>query len=196
MDHNSGDVTALLTRWRRGDPEAESALLAVVQRELRKIALAYLSRERPGHSLQPTELVDEAYMRLIGRREFGWENRAHFYGIAAQVMRRVLVDHARKRRASKRDGLKGERVSISVVPDPQAADRVEVIALHEALTALARLDDRQADIVTMRYFGGLSVEEIAESRGISSATVKRELLTAKVWLRDHLAKHREKPSRR
>src|SRR5437773_1681156 len=180
----SDDVTALLARWRGGSAEAGDELMAKVQGELRRIAASYLRRERAGHTLQPTAVVNEAYIRLVPQRAVHWENRAHFYGIAARMMRRVLVDHARKRKAAKRDGLVEEAITISAVPAPAPGlDEVDVLALHDALSALAALDARQAEIVEMRYFAGLTVEEIADVLKISVATVKREWTTAKIWLR-------------
>lgn len=179
----SDDVTALLARWRGGSAEAGDALMAKVQGELRRIAASYLRRERGGHTLQPTAVVNEAYMRLVPQRSVQWENRAHFYGIAARMMRRVLVDHARKRRAAKRDGVTESPVTISGVAAPAGPDEVDVLMLHDALSALAQLDPRQSEIVEMRYFAGLTIEEIAEVLHISPATVKREWTTAKLWLR-------------
>jgi RNA polymerase sigma-70 factor (ECF subfamily) len=181
------DVTGLLARWRHGSPEAEEALLAKVYAELRRLAASYLRRERGGHTLQPTAVVNEAYLRLVPQRPVRWENRSHFFGIAARMMRRVLVDHARRRRAVKRDGLATGTVSISGVAEPAAkVDVVDVLDLHDALSALALLDPRQAEIVQQRYFAGLTVEEIAEVMKISPATVKREWMTARLWLRRRL----------
>jgi len=178
------DVTALLVRWRGGSAEAGDELMAKVQGELRRIAASYLRRERGGHTLQPTAVVNEAYLRLVPQRAVHWENRSHFFGIAARMMRRVLVDHARKRKAAKRDGLVEDPITISAVPAPAPGiDEVDVLALHEALSALAALDARQAEIVEMRYFAGLTVEEVANVMNISPATVKREWTTAKLWLR-------------
>jgi RNA polymerase sigma factor (TIGR02999 family) len=134
-------------------------------------------------------LINEAYLRLVGRRGIRWENRTHFYGIAAQVMRRILVDYARKRDRQKRGGGVAESVTLSGVVDRTAKEDLDVLSLHEALTDLAALDARQGHIVTLRYFGGLTVDEIAESQTISPATVKRELATAKLWLR-HRMQHR------
>ncbi len=177
------DVTRLLERWRGGSADAEAQLMERVQGELRRLAAAYLRRERPGGTLQPTAVVNEAYLRLLPQRNVSWENRSHFFGIAAKMMRRVLVDHARRKRAVKRDG-GGDPVSISGVAEPaREADVVDVLALHEALGALADLDPRQAEIVEMRYFAGLTVQEVAEVLEISPATVKREWATAKLWLR-------------
>jgi RNA polymerase sigma factor (TIGR02999 family) len=179
-------VTTLLGQWRAGSSQAGQRLVVAVQRELRQLAAAYLRRERPGHTLQPTALVNEAYIRLVGQRRVHWQNRTHFYGIAAQAMRRVLVDYARRRRAAKRDGMTSEPLTLSGMPDPRGAQDIEVLALHEALTDLAALDSRQAQIVELRYFGGLTIDEIAQAQTISQATVKRELATAKLWLRHHM----------
>ena len=183
----SDDITRLLREWRVGTPAAADELMERVQRELRQLAASYLRRERNGHSLQPTAIVNEAYLRLVPQRTVNWENRAHFFGIAAQMMRRVLVDHARRRRAAKRDGPGGEPISIGGVAAPSpGVDAVDVLTLHTALTELARLDPRQAEIVELRYFAGLNVDEIAEALGISESTVKREWATARVWLRRHM----------
>ena len=178
------DVTQLLAKWRKGSPEAEAELMERVQGELRRLAASYLRRERGGQTLQPTAVVNEAYMRLLPQRRVSWENRAHFFGIAAKMMRRVLVDHARRKRAVKRDAGPAEPVSMSGVASPaREADPVDVLALHDALSRLAELDKRQSEIVEMRFFAGLTVEEIAEVMDISEATVKREWSTAKLWLR-------------
>lgn len=158
--------------------------MAKVHRELRRLAVSYLRRERGGHTLQPTAVVNEAFIRLVPQRRVAWENRAHFFGIAARMMRRVLVDHARRRQAVKRDGLASGPVSIAGLPAPAPGlDRIDVLALHEALDGLAELDPRQAEIVEMKYFGGLTIEEIAEVLKTSESTVKREWTTAKMWLR-------------
>jgi RNA polymerase sigma factor (TIGR02999 family) len=181
------DVTRLLSLWRKGSSEAEAALMEVLGRELRKLAASYMRRERGSVTLQPTVVVNEAYMRLRPQRKIHWENRSHFLGIAARMMRRVLVDHARRRRARKRDGLAPGPVSISDVAAPRAGpDVVDVLDVHEALNAMAAIDARQAEVVEKRYFGGLTIDEIAESMDISPATVKRELTTAMPWLRRHL----------
>lgn len=177
------DVTLLLARWRDGSADAEAQLMERVHSELRRLAASYLRREPPGVTLQPTDVVNEAYLRLLPQRNVSWENRAHFFGIAARMMRRVLVDHARRKRAAKRDA-GGEPVTISGVAQPAGeADAVDVLALHDALSALADLDPRQAQIVEMRYFGGLTIEEVASVLDVSPATVKREWATAKLWLR-------------
>jgi RNA polymerase sigma factor (TIGR02999 family) len=180
------DVTALLVRWRKGSSEAEAQLMTLVQAELHKLAAGYLRRERPGHTLQPTAVVNEAYLRLMPQRGVQWENRAHFFGIAARMMRRVLVDHARRKNAAKRDGFVRDPVSLSQVPDPAGGQNVDVLSLHEALSDLAALDARQAGIVELRFFGGLTIEEVASAAGVSPSTVKRELTTATVWLRHRM----------
>ena len=180
---SGSDVTQLLKRWRKGSRDAENELMVRVQGELRRLAAGYLRHER-GRTLQPTAVVNEAFIRLLPQRGVSWENRAHFFGIAAKMMRRVLVDHARRKRAIKRDAGPADPVSISGVPSPaREADPVDVLALHTALDDLAALDRRQAEIVEMRFFAGLTVEEIAEVMEISTATVKREWATAKLWLR-------------
>jgi RNA polymerase sigma factor (TIGR02999 family) len=175
------DVTRLLARWRTAAPEAEAQLLAAVHRELRRIAAAYMRRERRDHSLQPTALVNEAYLRLTGQRDVAWEGRAHFFGIAARVMRQILVDHARRRRAAKRPG-RPAAVSASKIADPSTNRDVDVLALHEALEQLALLDPRQAEIVELRYFGGLTENEVAAMKNLSPATVRRDVATARFWL--------------
>jgi len=180
----SADVTTLLTRWRSGSPEAGEQLMARVHRELHRLAAVHLRRERRSHTLQPTAVVNEVYMRLLPQRAVSWESRAHFYGIAARMTRRVLVDYARRRKASKRDGPTTQLLTLSGIPEPaRDAGPVEVLDLHQALSALAALDPRQAEIVELRYFGGLTVEEVAEVLQISTATVKRDWTTGKLWLR-------------
>jgi len=180
------DVTELLAQWRKGSPEAEEQLMAVVHGELRKLAAAYLRRERSAHTLQPTAVVNEAYLRLVPQREVPWENRAHFFGIAAKMMRRILVDHARRKRAAKRDVDVHDSVSLSQVPDPAGGHDIDILALHEALSELAALDARQSEAVELRFFGGLTIDEVAAEMDISPATVKRELTTATAWLRHRM----------
>jgi RNA polymerase sigma-70 factor (ECF subfamily) len=180
------DVTTLLIRWRAGSAEAEQELMEAVQGELRKLAASYLRRERSGHTLQPTAIVNEAYLRLLPQRDVAWENRSHFFGIAARMMRRILVDHARRKQAFKRDGFIGEPLTLSNVADPAGGEDVDVLSLHEALSDLAALDARQAEVVEMRFFGGLTIDEIATAIDMSPATVKRELTTARVWLRHRM----------
>src|SRR6266850_6213014 len=183
---DADEVTVLLAKWRQGSEDAQERLMEVVQSELRRLAASYLRRERPGHTLQPTAVVNEAYLRLMPQRGVRWENRAHFFGIATKMMRRVLVDHARRKRAGKREGFSGDPVSVSQVADPNGGQDIDVLNLHQALDDLAVLDKRQADVVELRYFGGLKIEEIAEAIGVSQATVKRELTTATVWLKHRM----------
>ena len=179
-----GTVTRLLAGWRDGTTEADERLAAAVYAELRRLASAYMRRERPGQTLEPTALVHEAYLRLRSQRQLRWANRGHFYGIAARMMRRVLVDHARRRRALKRGD--AEHITASNVADPHGGGEAAVLAVHEALDGLAVLDRRQAEIVELRFFGGLTVEEIGETLDLSPSTVKRELATARLWLRHQL----------
>ncbi len=174
------DITALLKGWSGGDREALERLMPVVYAELRRLAAAHLRSERPDHTLQPTALVHEAYLRLQGQRSVEWANRGHFFGIAARIMRRILVDHARRRRALKRDAAALHLAAA----EPEAPDQApELIALDTALTSLEKLDPQQARVVELRFFGGMTVEETAEATGISTATVKREWRTARAWLR-------------
>jgi RNA polymerase sigma factor (TIGR02999 family) len=174
-----GDVTELLLASQSGSQDAMDRLVPLVYDELKVLAAAYLRSERPDHSLQTTGLVHEAYMKLVNAQRTTWESRAHFFGVAAQAMRRILVDHARRRRA--RGG--GGHVSLDDhVPGSAAADDDDVLAVDEALERLALLDARQARIVELRYFAGLTIEQTAETVGISPATVKREWTSAKAWL--------------
>ena len=180
------DLTALLGRWENGTPADQEQLLAAVRAELRRIAAAYMRRERRDHTLQPTALVHEAYLRLIKMPGVRWENRAHFFGIAARLMRQILVDHARKRGARKRGlGRRADR-SISKIADPHRGHDLDVLALHHALDELAVLDPRQAEIVEMRYFGGLTESEVATLKTLSPATIRREIAAARFWLGHHM----------
>jgi len=175
------DVTQLLLEWSNGDQSALDKLVPVVDRELRRLAHHYMSRERAGHTLQTTALVNEAFVRLVNRKSVQWQNRAHFFGIAAQLMRTILVDHARSHACAKRGGGAGklELDEALAVSQQKAA---EVIALDDALNALALIDPQQSRIVELRFFGGLTVEEAAEVLHISPATIKREWSSAKAWL--------------
>ena len=177
-----GDVTALLVAWKDGSPEALEELTPIVYSELRRLARNHLRGERRDHSLQPTALTHEAFLRLFGTRKVEWQNRAHFFAVASQLMRRVLVEHARKRGAAKR-GAGATRVTLGDVDAPTTSVDVDVIAVHDALDQLEAIDSRQSRIVELRYFGGLSTEEVAEVLGVSPATVKREWRVAKLWLR-------------
>src|SRR6516162_3308118 len=180
------DLTSLLGRWGTGTTAEQERLVVGVQGELRRVAAAYMRRERGDHTLQPTALVNEAYLRLINGRDVQWEDRAHFFGIAARLMRQILVDHARKRRAGKRGLLARTDRSVSKLADPSNGPDLEMLALHDALTALAALDPRQAEIVELRYFGGLTEAEVAKAKQISPATVRREVAAAKFWLGRHM----------
>jgi len=181
------EVTRLLSCWSDGDMSALDRLLPLVERELHQLAHRYLSRERPGHTLQTTALVNEAYLRLVDQRHSRWQNRAHFFAISAQIMRRLLINHARDRAADKRGG-GARKLSLDEVSvlSPGRAD--DLVALDEALDSLAKLDERKARVVELRYFGGLSVEETAEILGIHPDTVTREWGRAKAFLRRELEK--------
>jgi RNA polymerase sigma factor (TIGR02999 family) len=181
------DVTTLLADWRRGDRSALDELTPLVYAELRRLAASYMKYERPDHTLQSTALVHEAYLRLVGGVEVDWENRSHFFGIAAQIVRRILVDHARAAKAAKR-GSGVITLSLSEELNPAGKRDPELIALDDALNALAVIDPRQAQIVEMRFFAGLNVDETAEAMTISPATVKREWASAKAWLYRELSR--------
>jgi RNA polymerase sigma factor (TIGR02999 family) len=175
------DITALLDDWGRGDRRALDELLPLVYAELRRIAARQLRGERDGHSLQPTALVHEAYLRLVDQRKADWRGRAHFFGVAAQVMRRILVDHARRHLAGKRgEGIRP--VSIDEVMDTPAVQEIPILDLDAAIDRLAQLDAGLAQIVELRAFGGLTIEEAAHVLNVSSSTAKREWRTAKAWL--------------
>ena len=179
-NHDSHELTEILRRWSDGDAEALEKLTPTVYAELHRIAKRYMGRERAGHTLQTTALVNEAYVRLIDWKNAKWENRAHFFGVSAQLMRRILVDFARKRPSKKERPV--QRVSLEeafVVTTEKDAD---LVALDEALTELAKFDERKARIVELKFFGGLSVEETAEVIGVSAVTVMREWQKAKAWL--------------
>ena len=184
MPDRSGEVTDLLRQFRAGDAAAAARLVAKVYGELRGVAARALRNERPGHTLQPTALVNEAFLRLIGISGVDWQDRAHFFGIAAKLMRQVLVDYARKHDAAKRGGSKVTIADEMFVSQNRLED---VIAWDELLHRLEQLDPRQSRIVELRFFAGLSVEEIAEAMGISAATVKREWASAKAWLHRELS---------
>jgi RNA polymerase sigma factor (TIGR02999 family) len=184
----SAKITQLLVDWNNGRTGALEDLLPLVYAELRRLAAQRLRLERPDHTLQPTALVHEAYIRLVDQRRVHWQNRAHFYGVAAHVMRRILVDRARARKADKR-GAGWERVTLIGDKASSGSRDVDVVALDDALTRLAALDPQQERIVELRYFGGLTLEETAEVVGISTATVKREWAIARAWLRAELSNH-------
>ena len=182
MESSEG-ITQLLIRWNTGDEGALDKLMPLVESELRRLAGNYLRRERPGHTLQPTALVNEAYLRLVDQRDAKWQNRAHFYGIAAKLMRRILVDHARVKYAEKRGGAEQQRLSITSAQGVSASPDLDILALHEALEELAKLDPQQERIVELKFFGGLSIEEVAEVLRIGHATVERDWKMARAWLR-------------
>jgi RNA polymerase sigma-70 factor (ECF subfamily) len=179
-DSGPNEVTQILQEW-NGDGDAPARLMPLVYEELRRLAQTYLRRERADHTLQPTALVHEAYLRLVDQSRVQWKNRAHFYGIAAQMMRRILVDHARTHASEKRGGM-GQRLSLdeaSILPSERAAD---LLALDEALKQLAINDARKSRVVELRFFGGLSVKETAEVLGVHPGTVERDWVVAKAWL--------------
>ena len=179
------DVTELLQRCRQGDKAAEERLLSTVYAELRKVAAAHLRRERPDHSLQVSALVNEAYIKLAGLTRIDWQNRSHFFGVAARVMREILVDHARSRRAEKR-GKGAQVLPLDDVIVGQKGITTDMLALHEALDDLARTDPRAARVVECRYFAGLSVEETAEALQVSPRTIKHDWQFGRAWLRRRL----------
>ncbi|HYE16264.1 MAG TPA: sigma-70 family RNA polymerase sigma factor [Pyrinomonadaceae bacterium] len=183
------EVTQLLKSWSDGDRSALEQLLPLVYRELHTLASRYLRRERSDHTLQATALVNEAYLKLIDQKEVRWQNRAHFFGVAAQAMRRILVDHARGHMAAKR-GSGGVKLSIedneAAIVSSEKAE--EMVALDEALTRLAEVDPQKSRIVELRFFGGLSIEETAEVLGIGTATVIRQWRMARAWLFDQVQK--------
>ena len=187
MNDPPGEVTLLLRRMREGQSGAEDQLIRLVYHELRRIAGACMRDERPGHSLQPTALIHEAWLRLAGQSQIAWRDRAHFFGLAARMMRRILVDHARARLADKR-GAGAVVLSLDWVEidsSPRKLD--EILAVDEALARLRQLDPQQAQIVEMHYFAGMTVKETAEALGISPRTVDREWAFASAWLRRELS---------
>ena len=187
MAASGSDVTLLLAQLREGNREAANDLIPLIYNELRRMAGSYMQHERPGHTLQATALVHEAYVRLAGEQQGPWQNRAHFFAIAAHTMRQVLLDHARRRHAGKRGGNNARKVEIDEVL-LIAEDKLEdVIAIDEVLERLALIDPRQSRLVELRYFAGLSVEEAAEVMSVSPRTIKREWRSAKAWLHRELA---------
>ncbi len=181
MAAKSDKVTQLLHDWRNGDQQAMDRLLPLVYEELRRLAGHYLRGERQGHTLQTSALVHEAYLMLVAQDNIDWQNRSHFFGVAAQAMRRVLVDYARSRNYHKRGG-KAQHVALDEAANLAEERAAEVVALDEALQSLAQIDPRKSRVVELRYFGGLSVEETAEVLDIAPVTVMRDWSTAKAWL--------------
>ena len=179
-------ITQLLIDWGKGDQAALERLMPLVYSELRRLASNYLRRERIEHTLQPTALVNEAYLKLVDQRDAKWQNRAHFFGISAQLMRRILVDHARQHQALKRGGSGQQRISITSAEKVAKQSEVDLLALNEALDELGKMDAQQSRIVELKFFGGLPIEEIAEVLGIGHATVERDWKLARAWLRRQL----------
>jgi RNA polymerase sigma factor (TIGR02999 family) len=189
MSPAPNEVTQLLVAWSNGDSAARDALIPLVHDELRRLAHRYMGRERPDHTLQTSALVNEAYLRLIDQREMRWQNRAQFFGIAAQMMRRILVDYARKRGFVKHGGeLRAVPLDEVMIVSPERA--AEVVELDDALKCLAEFDQRKSQIIELRFFGGLSIEETAEVLCVSPGTVMRDWTLAKAWLRREMtSKH-------
>jgi RNA polymerase sigma-70 factor (ECF subfamily) len=185
VSDSTSEVASLLKAWRNGDPAAPTKLMPLVYDELRRIARRYMARERTGHTLQTTALVNEAYLKLARHQAVQLKDRVHFFALAAQAMRLLLVDHARRRGRVKRGGAQG-CLSIDEEAAASSDKGVDVLALHDALDRLAAIDPRKSQLVELRYFGGLNVEEIAEALGIAPITVKREWAKAKAWLYDQL----------
>jgi RNA polymerase sigma factor (TIGR02999 family) len=179
------EVTHLLFKWSQGNNEALDQLMPIVYQELHQIALSYLRRERPDHTLQPTALINEAYMRLIDQSLPQWQSRTHFFGVAARLMRQILVEHARRHHAAKRGG-QDQKISLEETVQFSKERSAEMVSLDDALTALAAFDERKARVIELRYFGGLSIEETAEVIGVSMPTIGREQRLAEAWLEREL----------
>ena len=189
MSDDSENVTQLLQDWSKGNQQALEELLPLIYDELRHLAHNFLYSERPGHTLQTTALAHEAYLKLIDQKRVDWQNRAHFFAIAAQAMRRILIDSARRRAAQKR-GSAGEKVSLAEVSDISTDSHTDLLALDEALNRLAAMDPDQSRIIELRYFGGLTIEETAEVMKTSPATVKRDWQMARAWLHQELSERK------
>ncbi len=188
MSTAQDDITTLLVRWGRGDQEALDALTPLVYQELRRLANGYLRRERQDHTLEGTVLVHEAYLRLIDQNQVEWRSRNHFYALAAELIRRILVDHARARVAAKRGG-SNIKLSLDESLAPAQEKEQDLVSLDDALNALADADSQQSRIVELRYFGGLTIEETADVLGISPATVKRDWVMAKAFLKREMLRN-------
>lgn len=184
------EITRLLVAWGDGDAKALEALTPLVYQQLHRLAHHYLSNERTGHTLQTSALVNEAYLRLIDWKNVRWENRAHFFGVSAQLMRRILVDFARSRRYEKRGG-GAVAIQLDEAALVSGETSTDLVALNEALLSLAKLDDRQSRVVELRFFGGLTVEETAEVLKVSEATVRRDWSLARAWLRREIVGGKE-----
>jgi RNA polymerase sigma factor (TIGR02999 family) len=185
-EQQPGQVTVLLQHWKEGDEQALHSLLPLLYKELRRIAHYHLQSERPDHTLQSTALVHEAYLRLMGSQPVEFQNREHFVAVASRLMRQILVDYARERRAAKRDG--GCRIAVEYLDALPINGDAELMALDDALNELGRIDERQAKIVEMKFFGGLSAPEISQVMGLSRATVDRDWATARVWLHRQISR--------
>jgi RNA polymerase sigma-70 factor (ECF subfamily) len=177
------EVTLLLAKWAKGNQQALNELTPLVYKELRQLAASYLRKERLGHTLQPTALVHEAYLRLVDQTNLNWQNRSHFYGVAARLMRQILVDHARRKHAGKRAGRK---VPLEQAVSFQQDRSRDLVALDAGLTALEKIDRRKCQAVELRYFGGLSMEEIAQALEVSPVTIRRDLRMAEAWLHSQM----------
>jgi len=177
------EVTLLLAEWAKGNQQALDDLTPLVYRELRQLAASYLRKERQSHTLQPTALVHEAYVRLVDQSNPTWQSRSHFFGVAAHLMRQILVDHARRKQAGKRDGIK---VPLDEAVGFQPERSRELIALDTGLSALEKIDPRKCKAIELRYFGGLSMDEIAQALGVSTITVRRDLRMAEAWLHQEM----------
>jgi RNA polymerase sigma factor (TIGR02999 family) len=186
-DPHSQEITRLLLAWGQGDPVALETLMPLVYAELRKLARRYMNRQRPDHTLQTTALVNEAYLRLVDSSRVQWQDRAHFFAVSAQLMRRILVDFARAQGNLKRGG-GAEQLALDQAPEVSAERGPDLIALDDALNALAAMNPRQSQIVELRYFGGLSEEETAEALKVSPRTVRRDWSLARVWLYRELSR--------
>lgn len=189
MEPAQGEVTRLLAEVSKGDSEAEAKLIPLVYHHLHRLAAGYIRGERPYQTLQATGLVNEAYLRLVSQEPTEWRDRTHFFGIAARLMRQILVEHARARHAAKRGGTSPNFVPLDNEPDISSARSRELVELDDALRCLERLDPQQAQIVELRFFGGMTVDETAEVLGISSRTVKRDWAVARAWLHGELVRN-------
>lgn len=185
MQESPQNITRLLKDWSGGDQEVLDELMPLVYEELRRQAARHLRKERPNHTLQTTALIHEAYLKLVGQ-EVNWQNRSHFFAIASQAMRRILVDHARTRHREKRGGIVENLPLEEALAAGAEGKRLDLVELDEALTRLAKLDDRQAKIVELRYFSGLSIDETAEVLGVSNSTVRADWTMAKAWLKSEI----------
>ena len=188
MEENSQLITQLLEQWSGGNSKVLDDLMPLVYSELRRQASGYLRRERSNHTLQPTALINEAYLKLIDQRDVKWQNRAHFFAIAAQAMRRILTDYARERKREKRGGAVEDLPIEEAFAIVSREKSVDLIALDEALNKLAKFDERQAKVVELRYFSGLSIDETAEVLNVSNVTIRRDWNMAKAWLHQEITK--------